>query len=150
MFTQKQENRFWAKVNKTGSCWLWTGALAGGGYGSFRCGGTQYRAHRVAYLLSKGDPTGLFVCHSCDVRECVNPEHLFLGTPKDNMQDKVNKGRQAKGNTCGLSKLTEDQVREIRRLHAELPRSQTALAKRYGVSQVVIHFVLTRQTWKHI
>ena len=89
------EKRFWAKVNKTDTCWLWTGSLAGGGYGQI-VDDDQKRdmVHRVSWRLHFGPiPDGLHACHKCDVRNCVNPEHLFLGTRKDNSQDMLAKGR---------------------------------------------------------
>lgn len=86
-------DRFWAKVAKGDDCWLWTGAVAGypgNDYGAFNKG----KAHRFSWELHRGPiPAGLFVLHKCDVTRCVRPDHLFLGTQKDNMQDMVAKGR---------------------------------------------------------
>ena len=83
-----------AKGEKTDGCWLWTGATASYGYGKMMLDGETVRAHRAAYLLLVGPiPDGLYVLHRCDVRRCVNPAHLFLGTPSDNTKDMLAKGR---------------------------------------------------------
>lgn len=92
--------RFWKKVQKTDWCWIWTASFFTNGYGQFRHGsrtdGTRKldHAHRMAYRLEVGQiPEGMLVCHKCDNKKCVNPDHLFLGTSKDNTQDMIKKGR---------------------------------------------------------
>lgn len=86
--------RFWAKVEKTDGCWEWTAFVHPKGYGMFGVGREARRAHRVSYEIANGPiPDGLCVCHSCDNRRCVRPDHLFLGTNQDNVDDKMRKGR---------------------------------------------------------
>lgn len=105
---EKTVARFWSKVDKSagpGGCWLWTGSIAlRGGYGTIRVGGRGGRtllAHRVSATLSGADVKGAFVCHHCDNPPCVNPKHLFVGSPKDNNDDKVAKGRARGGRNFG-------------------------------------------------
>ena len=93
----KVKKRFWAKVNKTDTCWMWVAYIGQQGYGKFRFNGRSTTAHRVSYEIHNGPiPNKLHVCHSCDVKQCVNPDHLWLGTAKDNMADRDAKGRGGK------------------------------------------------------
>lgn len=94
IITQEIIESFWSKVDKTETCWLWTKSKYRHGYGCFCAMGTRHKAHRVSYEIAYGKiKDGLFVCHKCDNPSCVNPDHLFLGTHKDNALDMVNKGR---------------------------------------------------------
>lgn len=95
MITKFDENAFWSQVDtQSNNCWLWTGTLDGDGYGKVTGYDRSYRASRVSYWLCNGIiPRGLFVCHTCDVPACVRPDHLFLGTYEDNMEDMARKGR---------------------------------------------------------
>jgi len=128
-------------------CHLWMAYTHFKGYGYFRFNGMSQRAHRVAYELYVGPiPEGMHVCHTCDVRSCVNPEHLFLGTNADNMKDMREKGRQAKGSSYGFTKLTEQQALEI--YHAE--GTQQAIADKYGVDRPRVSKIKNKQIWKHI
>lgn len=144
--------RFWEKVDKTGDCWEWTAHKNKQGYGTFHTEG-GYLAHRFSWFLHNGKiPEDLYVCHHCDNPGCVNPDHLFLGTYKDNMQDAVNKGRMAdqRGEANGHSKLTKKQVLAIREEYKTGNITQKELAIKYNVSQVTIWMIVTRRTWRHI
>jgi hypothetical protein len=114
------EQRFWAKVRKTDSCWLWTANLARG-YGHFKLSYKQtVKAHRYAWkLYFKELPDTLDILHKCDVRNCVNPDHLFIGTAKDNKLDAMQKKRHAYGAIHGRTILTSTQVIEARKLYKE-------------------------------
>ena len=129
-------------------CWLWTELLTTNGYGRFYMDGSVVRAHRAAWLLFRGSiPNGMFVCHHCDVPCCVNPNHLFIGTPRDNYIDMVKKGRLVVtpmvGQANGRAKLSPEQVMEIR-LSTE---SQRLSAARYGVTKTLIRKIRKRQLW---
>jgi hypothetical protein len=140
--------RFWGKVDKDANgCWLWTAGTGRDGYGKFSFGYKTIMAHRMAYELVCGEiPIGMKVLHSCDVRSCVNPRHLFLGTNDDNSKDMVRKGRQAKGERAHNVKLTAHDIVAIR--ECKLPQATTA--KQYGVTQAAISLIVVRKNWKHI
>lgn len=146
------EQRFWAKVHKTDTCWLWTAAKINGGYGSIGYGDKMVLAHRLSWELHNG-PTHeeLCVLHKCDAPACVNPDHLFLGTHADNMTDMTKKGRRVStprsGESNGRAKLTVAQVRDIR---AREGQSQRALAKEFGLGQTQISHILSGKGWAHI
>lgn len=135
-----------------GGCWLWSGSLNGNGYGHVRHGGRVLLAHRLAWTIWRGAiPDGLFLCHKCDIRCCVNPDHLFLGTHAENMQDMWSKGRHGanRGEASHHAKLTEAQVGEIRSaLAAGVP--QREIAKDHGVTQSSISNIARGSTWKLI
>lgn len=129
-------------------CWEWTGGFTRGGYGRFRMGsvadGTrgQRRAHRVSWELFHGPiPNGYDVCHACDNPPCVNPDHLFLGTRKDNMVDMRRKGRAAANERHPQAKLTDGQVAEIRALGGTMP--QHKIGSLFGVDQRHISRILS-------
>ena len=143
--------RFWEKVDKTGDCWEWTAYKNRQGYGVFGLGRKSVLAHRVAWTLVEGDiPHGVCVLHTCDNPQCVSPEHLFLGSNQDNMDDKVQKGRQSRlrGSKNGRATLTERDVLEIRSLYPRMYQYQ--LAGLFGVSQPTICKVVNRNSWAHI
>jgi hypothetical protein len=144
----KLEN-FWDRVEKSDACWIWSGSYWENGYGKMMVEKKPYLAHRISWSLTFGEiPPGLWVLHKCDNHACVRPDHLFLGTFRDNVDDMVSKGRHAKGSTSGMSKLTEEQVLKIRE---ELKPCETikSLAEFYNVEVCTIHRIRKRQSWKH-
>lgn len=162
--TLSVDERFWSKVDVRGpdECWEWkAGRFSGKGYGMFWVDGKNIGAHVFSFMINYGTATGgLYVCHRCDNPPCVNPSHLFLGTPKDNAEDMVAKGRQnntrppgshyQRGEDVHGSKLTWEKVREIRRLYQKGVRglSSTALGMQYGVEHRAILDIVHNITWK--
>jgi hypothetical protein len=145
------EERFWKKVEKTDTCWLWTGAKIALGYGKIGVGRQSPRlAHRVSYELAYGEfPKELAVCHKCDNPSCVRPDHLFLGTTADNQRDMKEKGRSTIGSRNPRAKLNEEQVVDIFQ-RSSSASSDRELAKEYGVSAATIQMIRSRRTWTHV
>lgn len=179
LFNATAPERFWAKVDKSGECWLWTAGIDRYGYGQFRPGGqdTYSRsASRCVWMLVHGEdsiPEGYFVCHRCDNPRCVNPEHLFVAPPAENSADMVAKKRTyhggaknparglrngkytkpektPRGEQNGWARLTADQVREIRRLYATGEFRQVDIAAMFGTPQTNISRILRRLAWAHV
>lgn len=170
--------RFTEKFHKgeQNDCWNWLAGKVRDGYGFFSVNGNLHKAHRVSWVIYRGDiPEGMSVLHHCDNRACINPNHLYLGTHQDNMRDMVRRGRSLSGdknpshlhpdrrarglaitknrkNTVGErnanSKLTWDSVREIRALYGSGNITQVQLSKKYNVAQTVISKIVIGQAWK--
>jgi hypothetical protein len=148
---QSLEVRFWSKVKKAGpdDCWMWTGSVWHVGYGTIWRDRKQAYAHRTAYELAHGAiPDGMCVCHRCDVKLCVNPAHLFLGTSRENFLDMVDKRRNARGEML-RQKLTAQKVRAMRAAYA-MGASQSALAREYNVNQSCVSRTVRGKHWAHI
>jgi hypothetical protein len=146
---------FWARCipEPNTGCWLWLGDMDPDGYGRARLWGLRgRRAPRIAYVLANGGiPAGLQILHRCDVRACVNPDHLFVGTGADNMADKTRKGRQTRGDDHASAVLSGEIVRVLRAEFAEARRVPLKrLAARYGVSRNSIFRAIRGQTWRSL
>lgn len=144
------EDRFHGRYRKVPSgCWEWTGCRDGDGYGSFKgdVRGIPYqRAHRFSYALHKGDvPKGMHVCHTCDNPSCVNPDHLWIGTNRENMHDKIAKNRHniRKGEDNAHAKITQEQAQQI----LVDPRPYTLIAAEYGLMPSTIGSIKNRASW---
>lgn len=140
-----EEERFWALADKSGECWIWQAARMNSGYGIFKDNSrVSNGAHRFSYTLVKGPiPEGLVVCHTCDNKLCVNPDHLFVGTKKENSEDMVRKGRYP---VRPHWKLNYEIAQEIKRRKASGEKS-IPLAKEYGVSRELVDMIARGGAW---
>ena len=144
--------RYFQKVQMAGpdDCWEWTAVTTDAGYGQLWVGSGMQLAHRLAYEWWVGPiPDGLFVCHRCDNRACVNPNHLFLGTQEDNLRDAAQKGRTSRGERHHSAVLTDEKVREIRARSAA-GESYARIAQEYGVAETTVSRVARGLRWKHV
>lgn len=120
------------------------------GYGQFKLHGRMEKAHRAAWIIARGEmPPGLHVLHACDNPSCVNVDHLFPGTNDDNVADRVSKGRSARGRPPQTTKLTAEDVREIRRLSAS-GMSSCDIARRFPVNDRSVSNIVTGKTWRSV
>ena len=139
-----------SSLNDVTGCWEWLGASMFGGYGRIKVYGKVVSTHRLSWETFYGKiPGGMLVCHHCDNPSCVNPEHLFLGTHKDNTQDSVYKNRRfiPSGESHGRSKLSVDEVLKIKSLNKNQAISHGKLAKMFGVTKSTITSILVGRTW---
>lgn len=141
-----------SKFDEITGCIVWTGFTNASGYGRFQTGTTksgtskQYFSHRASYEVNIGHiPDGIFVCHKCDNRKCINPDHLFLGTARDNNNDMVqkNRSRHARGQLHGLSKLTENQVFEIFNMKGTYPE----IGSKFSITQETVYNIKCGRSW---
>lgn len=156
------EAAFWAKTNRSGECWVWTGRRNPKGYGlawnRARLTGNRRAdegAHRIAWVLINGPiPAGLCVLHRCDNPPCIRPDHLWLGTKADNSADMKAKGRTYRPTWIGAAvptaKITDVIASEIRRKYATGSVTQAELARQYGLTPPTVSAVITRRTWRHV
>lgn len=148
--------RFWEKVfflTYDRGCWLWTGCLGNGRYGTINRFGGAYpiRAHRASWILHRGPiPADLEVCHLCDIPSCVRPDHLWIGTHPENMADCKAKGRarSVHGERHKLAKLTDSDVMAIKTLQGRV--SGAEIGRRFGVSKSTACRILSGRLWTHI
>jgi hypothetical protein len=141
------EKRFHQRYEiKENDCWEWQGSLMPNGYGRIAFGVDYQYAHRVSWFLFHGYFSKKLICHKCDNRQCVNPNHLFEGTPKENTKDALKKGRLARGERHGKSFLSKKQVLQIRKS----TKTQYQLSEEFGVSQSQICRVKNRKNWSSV
>ena len=149
-----KDELFWKKVKKTNSCWEWTGAKQQFGnlfYGWLTRKNKQYLAHRWSWIIENGPiEKGLCVPHKCDNPICINPNHLFLGTQKDNVIDMLSKGRGCNGSNHKNSKLTEDDVRDLREMCENKKVSINQAARDFGINYKTAWNIVQRLKWKHV
>jgi hypothetical protein len=147
------EERFWNQVDvgEPGDCWLWKGKVLGD-YGRFYYKGKRWYAHRLAWEWTNQQeiPPGMRVLHTCDEPSCVNPAHLQLGTQADNMRQMRERGRSTAGERNVNAKITEKQVREIRRIADEGKLEPEEIAPLVGLSVGEVRKVISGERWKHV
>lgn len=163
---EQDKNNFWSKVALTcnpNKCWNWIAGKEKDGYGRLNIrvnpieqqGRRQLKviASRLSYFINFGiDPVGFAVLHKCDNPSCVNPNHLFLGTNKDNTSDMIEKGRShdRKGSKNGMNKLNDDQIKNILKEYSTGQFTQKEIGKKYGVVQQTIERIVNKKLWKHL
>lgn len=148
-------HRFFRNIHKNEmtKCWIWDGYASHEGYGILKLLSVAHTAHRLSFIIHFGNiPEGKFVCHACDNRRCVNPQHLWLGTAAENTNDMTTKGRKvvARGERAGNSTLRNEDVLEIRRRYKAGGTSTYKLGDEFGVSQQTINRIVNRVYWTHI
>ncbi len=147
--------RFMKNIKKTDSCWFWLGSCSSNGYGRFMMRGLKnLTAHRASYMLFKGEiPDDKCVCHSCDIKYCVNPDHLWLGTSKDNVRDRDDKGRTGwydqSGEKNHQARITEEEAREILRLKKDKKRI-CEITEILQIKRGIVQSIYWGDSWQHL
>lgn len=154
--TESIIQRFLSKFSKRkNQCWMWSGGIANG-YGSFSIGKKKFSAHRISFeiFVNKDFNKTLYVCHKCDVPLCVNPDHLFLGTQQENVNDREQKGRggskKIKGELHWNNKVTKIKVLAIRKEYNSKTIPMWELARKYNITVSAVWSIINHRTWKGI
>ncbi len=152
--TPNTEETFWARVERGDGCWLWSGRLNTYGYGVLRYRGRTIGAHRLSWIFTNGPiPEGLYVCHHCDNPRCVRPDHLFLGTSKDNQVDASRKGRSrgrvGHGEHNNHARLTADKIRLIFERRAQ-GATHKQIAQEFGICKTSVSYILRGIYWSSV
>ena len=137
-------------IRNAGGCWSWTGPKSWNGYGRLYWNNKMRRAHRLMWEAVNGDiPNGMWVLHHCDNPQCTNPDHLFLGTPKDNAVDRNNKGRHSdrRGEKHHMRKLSAKDVCKIRKMYALREDTQKNIGRQFGVGQQQVSLIVNGIRW---
>ena len=162
-WTDEIKKRFWGYVDKTLTCWLWNAGCFQNGYGQFRLGKKKVKAHRFAYMMCFGEiPVGKIVCHRCDNKKCVNPTHLFLGTHKDNAQDREKKNRHphlngydksgANNPACKITPLIVRTIRRYRKKGHTYSELQNGVEFGFGIriSKSQVANIVHKRSWSNV
>ena len=140
-----------SRMRLENGCWVYTGKIINTGYGMIRAGDKMISAHRASYQAFIGEiPEGMFVCHSCDNKRCINPAHLWVGTNQDNMRDMQQKGRHGSRTQPERLKLDEAKVRQIRELARDERNTQGEIAVMFSISRETANKVINRKAWRHV
>ncbi|TAM15933.1 MAG: HNH endonuclease [Pandoraea sp.] len=148
--------RFLSSIKTVGECWVWTGSTNETGYGFLSIGSKSDKsrrnvlAHRFSFEMHKGEiPAGLNICHVCDNRACVNPNHLFAGTQADNVADMVSKDRHQKGSRNGRAKINEAVASQIFD-EVKSGKTHTVVAQKFGVTRSLVSLIASGKRWRHV
>ncbi len=148
--TAKAKSRFWGRVDKTDTCWLWDTPTSFV-YGQFYVNGVAMAAHRIAKLWESGLPEkNLFCCHLCRNKNCVRPDHTYWGTPKENVADRKRDSTDNKGVRHGNAKITEEDARQIWEEYRTGNMSQRQISERRNISEGIVAGIIKKCTWLHV